>query len=1676
MYEDFRVTASTELLHSEFERRANDTPEAVAVSFAGGSLTYRQLDSRAQILAAELVVQGAGPGAIIGICAERSPELVIALLAVLKSGSAYLPLDLSNPIERIALLLADAKPLLLLADAPARARLGAQERVRTLSLEPEVRSAEMRQPAVHSGARPDQDDLAYVIYTSGSTGYPKGVMCTHRGIVNRLEWMQERYKLSAGDRVLHKTSIGFDVSLWELFWPLSVGARLVLAPPGEQRHPEALADTIRAEGVTVAHFVPTMLMGFISAGQLERCNNLRAVMCSGEALSGHVRDVFLKGSKAELHNLYGPTEASVDVTHYTCRSGESAGTVPIGRAIKRVEALVLDERLDPVPKGDIGEICIAGLALARGYLYHPGLTAERFVPDPRGDGARLYRTGDRGRVRQDGELEFMGRHDDQVKIRGVRIELGEVEAALAASAGVKRCAVAVADGDPAHLIAYVVCGSPSSERLRAELMRRLPEQAVPSSFVYLKAIPTLPSGKVDRRALSVSDRSGMGAEPEDAHRLAGEIPQRGAELTLARIWRTVLGIHEVGTEDNFFTLGGDSIRSIEVVARARADGLQLTTADIFAHQTLRELARHADVARQARGSEDVARSPFALIDELDRRLMPSGVCDAMPLSSLLIGLLAESLENPHYLAYTTTLSLEGPYDSSALHTALAMLVSRHPVLRSAVEIERFSKPLQLVYETLPLAVSEIDARGLSGAAWEESLAEWLACERRKRFEWSQPPLLRVTVHRRDGERWQLTLSEPFLDGWSATLALAELLSLYDSYLRGEHLTILRTPRVSNRDLLLGERAALRSPEHRAFWKTYLMNVSATRLPRLAEDDGGVERQLRVTVPIPEEVACGLGRLARDLGVPLKSVLLAAHTWVLAALAGQREVVCGLMVNGRPEGPDGELAIGLFLNALPLRMRVESGPWAQLIHAAHAAEAEILPWRHYPYARILREGGGQTLFDSVFNFTHFRPYAVFADGEAGSGVKLLEVEGSDQTYFPLTAQFSLDLAGERVRLELEVKPDRFTAAQVEQFVDLHTNALVAMHGKVEFPHHAESLIGRREHGRRARWRAHKLLRSQDDVRLEHLFERRAHMAPDALAVFDDREQLTYECLAARARRLAHVIREHHNGAPQRVGVCMRRSPALLEAVLASLSLGAAFVPLDPAMPGERLDAVIGDSGLDLVVVDVAGAEAIARAPSASRLGPPLHMQAPSRVEVRAGLAALSAVGCPEDPAHIIYTSGSTGRPKGVVSTHLAVVNRLRWMWRAYPFRPGEVVCMRGSIGFVDSVTEIFNGLLCGVPTYLVSDEIREPHLFVRAIGAAGVTRLTLVPALLRDLLAGCDAEQHATLARIDYWVLSGEPLSGGLLAELRRVAPRATVLNLYGSTEVAGDVTVYECGERERDMVPAGIAIDGTRVRVLDSHGRETPSGTVGEIAVEGRALAIGYLGDPRLTAERFRPSPLGVGERLFRTGDIGRHRADGILEILGRRDRQVKINGVRVEPAEVEAALLSHPLVRACAVVATQSGGEAGSLLVAHAELSRGGVDGVELRSFLRARLPSTMVPGTVLLSAALPRTASGKLDPLRLPATPAASHGGTSCVAPRTAIELAIIELAATELGVETLMLGDDFFEQGGDSLTAVRLLGRLRDRFEVRLALRDIFDHPTLEDLCGCIELALSQPQDVQ
>ncbi|MGN6215484.1 MAG: amino acid adenylation domain-containing protein [Solirubrobacterales bacterium] len=1620
-----------------FEAQAAQSAGATALVGEGGPVSYAELEERSGRVARWLSGLGIGRDDLVAICATRSPELIAGLLGVLRAGAAYLPIDPMLPMERVSTLLRASRAPLLLSDAGARGKLPGLGGVSLT----ELTAAGQRLGEGQVKTLPS--DLAYVIYTSGSTGEPKGVMCTHAGIDNRLRWMQRRFELERGDVVLHKTSIGFDVSVWEIFWPLSEGARLALAPPGAERDPELLGDFIRAHEVTVAHFVPAMLRMFVRSGEARRTPSLRLVACSGEALFPQLRDEFLAQSDARLHNLYGPTEASIDVTHHACRRGEPARAVPIGRPIDGVRVHVLDEERRPVPPGGEGEIHLGGVALARGYHGRPDLTAAAFVPDPFEPGERLYRTGDRGRWRSDGELEYLGRRDDQVKVRGVRIELGEVEATLATLAGVRECAVLQLDGSGGGLVGFVDEGAPEAGKLRRLLGRQLPDAAVPTRFVYLPAVPRLPSGKPDRAALRKS------FERERIPFATGG-GRTKAERILAGVWREVLRIEEeeIGADANFFALGGDSIRSIEVVFRCREEGLELTTQDVFRWQTLAAIAAAGSGAAE-RGTVSARRAPFGLLPAEDRKRLPAGVVDAFPLSSLLRGLMAEAATNPSYRLYTTTLTLRGRYDRAALERALRELTHRHPILRSSLEMERFTRSLQVVFAETVSAVTEVDARGVSEDDWPTQFGHWIEEERRTPLEPSRPPLFRLTVHRRR-DRFFLTFTEPYLDGWSATVVLTELLSLYEAELGGSVAPLPPPSEVSMVDLVGEERELLTEGSHRDAWQQLLAGAEEAELPRLTGLGDALEAPLRLSVPVSSSTSQRLAELARELEVPLKTVLLAAHARVVAALSGREDVVCGLMVNGRPEARGGERAAGMFLNVVPLRIGAVPGSWVELIEAVHGAEAEALPWRRYPYQRLLGDLGGRALFDTVFNFTRFRPYAEWS----GEEVELLEVDGTDQTYFRLTAQASVGLRGE-VRCALEFNPDGFSRRQVDQIVALYARTLEQIAASPRVRHELAPLVAAGE-GTRAGPEA-----TVPSQRLEALLEQRIVEEPEAIAFVEESGRCTYADLGRDSELTARRILEAGGGsAPARVGVCMRRSAGAVAAMLAALRLGAAFVPLDPASPSARLAAILADAAPEVVFTDGAGARAL---PPFG--GPVLRGEGAAGPGPSVGDPAIGAAATPDDPAHVLYTSGSTGSPRGVITPHGPLLNRLRWMAAHFPAREGELYCASGAIGFVDSITSLFSGLFEGVPVFVPPDPLPPPRRFATLLHDAGVTRVTMVPAFLRDLLAELGEEAGELLGGIGLWVLSGEPLAVELVQSLRRFAPEGTVLNLYGSTEVAGDVTAHVCsGEEQGPLVPAGAPIDGVRIQVLDRHGRELPLGAAGELVVSGAAPAAGYVGGEARGSERFRRSPM--GKVRFHTGDLGRLRPDGELELVGRADQQLKLNGVRVEPAEIEAALCAHPGVREAAV--TTASREGKLRLVAYVNAD---ADGRELRAFLAGRLPSALVPAAVLPVAELPRTQSGKIDHGRLAALAPPPDGGSPVEdSPRPAsdTERALQAIWSEVLDREEVSLDEDFFALGGDSLRAVRVLACTSERLGARMGLRELFDYPTVRACAARIDAA--------
>ena len=1666
----------SETLHHLFAAQAARTPERPAVVGASRSLTFADLDARANRLGHHLRSLGAGPERRVAVCLERSPDMVVAILGILKAGAAWVPVDPSHPADRLAFLLADAGASLVVTEQRLADRLR-ETGVRPVLLDADAAAIAAR-PAADPGVAVAPQSLAYAIYTSGSTGRPKGVLVEHRSPIALLAGLQAA-ALREVERPLRASlnaPLIFDASVQQLVLLLA-GHTLYVIPEAVRTDGEALLAFLRENEIDLFDCTPSQLRLLLAAGLTDAPGPVPSIVLSaGEAMDEGMWQALGRSSRTAFYNIYGPTECTVDATARRVDRIGGSSRPSIGRPLAGYEAWVLDRELRPVPLGAPGEICLGGAGLARGYLGRPDATAERFVPHPLGEpGARLYRTGDLARHLPDGTLEFLGRADDQIKIRGYRIEPGEIETALAAHPWVREAVVIARQDVPgqALLTAYVALAAEAEGGLHGDLhsqlhtflATRLPAYMIPAAFVPLAAFPLTPSGKVDRKALPAPDPA----------RLAGGAhtpPRNPREAALAGVWAEVLGVDRIGIDDSFFAFGGDSIRSLQVQALAREQGVHFTVQQLFEHQTIRELAEAVDLAA---GSDSAHSSPFSLISEEERRRLPPDVEDAYPLAQLQTGMVFQTELSPESGVYQDRFSftLRGPLDTAALDAAAQRLAARHPILRTSFDLANPGGPLQRVHLTARLPFEVTDLRDLDPETRERTLDAFLEREQTLPFDWSRPPLLRIHVHRLDAERNQFTLTEhhSILDGWSVASLLAELFNLY----RGvESAAPPPSPAASFREYVALERQALASPEHRAYWQRAVGDGAPTVLPRLGPPAAAGPLRHEVIDPeIPAAVADGLRALARTASVPLKTVLLAAHLRALAFLCGGTDVLTGLSSDGRPEEPGADRVLGIFVSMLPFRFRLAGGSWVDLARSVFAAERELLPFRRFPMAEVQRLHGGGSLFETAFNFVHFHVYQGLADAgdlqvERSRGFELLDL--------PLTANFGVDPFSGRITLGLNAHLDVLSHERLTDAAGYYLRTLTEMAADPLSAYDAVPLLSAEErdqalHAAREPWPASSRSIDPGEGGLHELFEAQAARTPEAIAAVCEGGRLTYDELDRAADRLADRLRAAGVGPEARVGIAMERSLDLVVSLLAVLKAGAAYVPLDPGYPRERLAFMLEDADLAVLLAQ--------RHLTADLPESPVPVLFPEDADVPAeadrSRARFDGI---NHAAYMIYTSGSTGRPKGAVNTHRGIRNRLLWMQAAYGLTPEDRVLQKTPFSFDVSVWEFFWPLITGARLVLARPGGHlDPAYLARLISEAGVTTLHFVPSLLQLFLAEPDLEQCTALRRV---ICSGEALPAELARRFFERFPEPVELhNLYGPTEAAVDVTAWPCRREARDpRIPIGRPVANTGIHLLDPFFQLVPVGTPGELCIGGVQLARGYHGRPELTAERFVPDPFSPpGHRLYRTGDLARRLPDGTVDYLGRLDFQVKVRGVRIELGEIEAALRAHPAVRDAAV--TVRDGQRLAAYVMPREEPAGtearGLLTADLRDFLRARLPEPMLPSAFVLLDALPLTPSGKLDRRALPAPEAARpEKEAAFAAPRNETEELLAAIWAEVLGLARMGIDENFLELGGHSLFAMQLISRVRATFAVELPLRSLFEANTVAALALRVVTAQAEQAD--
>ncbi|QIS03832.1 amino acid adenylation domain-containing protein [Nocardia brasiliensis] len=1607
-----------------FEAQAARTPDAIAVIRGADRLSYRDLDARADRLARVLISRDVGPDRIVAVALPRSADLAVALVAVLKAGGGYLPIDPGYPSERLAFVLADAAPVVLVTDS-GTARVLPDTEIPRLYIDTEDTGR------VGPVRLPRADDLAYVIYTSGSTGVPKGVGITHRNVVNLVA---QAWSAGPSDRVLVHSSIAFDASTYEIWPALCGGATLVIA--AEQRSdPAEIARLVARHAVTKMFATPVLLAALVEyvAPLPDRpLTTLTQVNTGADTVSAALVDGLRSVcGGVRVDNLYGPTEATVHVSSHVVPAIVPGATVPIGGPVANTRLYVLDSRLLPVPVGVEGELYVAGAQVARGYRGRAGLTAARFVADPFDPaGGRLYRTGDVVRWHRSGVLEFAGRVDDQVKIRGFRVEPGEVAAALTQHPRVAQAVVVAVDSASRgkQLVGYVVAERTAATELDgAEVRRflgtRLPDFLVPAAVLVVDAVPLTANGKLDRAALPA---------PELRSTADYRAPGTPQERLLAELFAEVLGVDRVGVDDSFFELGGHSLLATRLASRVRtALGAEVAIRAIFEAPTVAQLVTRLDSGARPRPALSVRPRPAVLpLSYAQRRLW-----------------FVHRLEGPSAtFNIPLAVRLRG-VDVAALGAALRDVVVRHESLRTRFT-ETGGVPAQQIVAAdsveVPVVVTATDPGALSGA---------VRAAVRYGFDLATQIPVRATVFRCAEDECVLVLLIHHIagDGWSMTPLLRDLATAYAARRAGLPPEWSPLP-VQYADYTLWQRdllGASTDPDsvlsrQFEYWRHELADLpEQLRLPtdrprpRVAGYRGDV-----VAFDIDVATRAAVERVAAREGATVAMVLQSALAVLLFELGAGQDIPLGSPIAGRTDEALTDL-VGFFVNTWVLRAAVRpAASFAELLAQVRTKALAAYENQDLPFELLVE------LLDPVRSAAHHPLFQVSLAFQ-NNVLPTLDLPGAEFTPYDVSlgvARFDLLFniadapAGQAWRGLVEYATELFDRGTVETMVARLLRVLGQVTADPDLPVGRVDVLDPGERDAMVR-RWNGVAAPVRETTVVGLFAAQAARTPEALAVVCADAELTYRELDARADGLARVLAGLGVGPDAVVAVALPRTAALLVALLGVLKAGGGYLPIDPAYPSDRVRFVLADAAPVVVVTDSATA-------------PLLPDTAVPQLRLDGGLAAGAGVARlprPQHLAYVIYTSGSTGVPKGVGVTHRNVVNLVAQAW---PIEAGERVLVHSSIAFDASTYEIWPALCGGATLVLAGAERSDPGEMTRLIAARSVTKMFATPPLLAALtehVASLPADPLRSLRRV---IVGGAELSAGVVrkATARATAPR--IVNGYGPTETTACVTDHEADPACEGAVPIGRPVPNTRVYVLDSWLNPVPLGVPGELYVAGAQVARGYRGRFGLTAARFIADPFDdAGGRLYRTGDVVRWTAAGVLEFVGRADDQVKIRGFRVEPGEVEAVLAQHPSVTQ-AVVLARATGTGDRRLVGYAATGDPELDGAEVRGFVAERLPEFMVPAVVMVLAALPLTANGKLDRAALPDPEFVSSARFQ--APRTAQEQVLATVFAEVLGVEKVGVDDSFFELGGDSIRSIQVVSRARES-GVEISPREVFEYRT-------------------
>lgn len=1675
------------LIHELFEQQVRRKPDAVAVVYGEHSLTYAQINSRANQLARYLRSRGVGPDQLVAICLERSLEVVVALIGILKAGGAYLPLDPNYPADRLAYMLEDAKPLVLLTQdrlrkglPPTTAKVIVLDRdwekiKNQLSSNMDARAMDLR--PYH---------LAYVIYTSGSTGNPKGVMVEHRNVTRLFAATENWFHFNERDVWTLFHSLAFDFSVWELWGALLYGGRVIVVPYVTARSPQEFYGLLCAEGVTVLNQTPSAFAQLIDAQarSTDTAHSLRVVIFGGEALELRALRPWVKRNGAknpQLVNMYGITETTVHVTYRLLTEEEikSGRGSPIGKPIPDLRTYLLDCHGQPVPIGVTGELYVGGAGVARGYLERSELTAERFLSDPfSGDpSSRMYKSGDRGRWRPDGTIEYLGRNDHQVKIRGFRIELAEIEAQLVRDGRVKEAVVIAREDLPGdkRLVAYIVPAVmsdaqevPSVESLRTHLKALLPEYMVPSAFVMLGGMPLTPNGKLDRRALPAPEFRAYASQHYEA-------PESHVEAVLAGIWQALLRVDRVGRQDNFFELGGHSLLIVQMIERLRRVGLSTEVRRVFESPRLADLA--SALTRETVGQFQVPRNlipagckaitpqmlPLVELqaEHIERiaQMVPGGaenVQDIYPLVPLQEGILFHHLfddKRGDTYVLSLLLAVSSRERLESVIASIQAVINRHDALRTAIFWDELPRPVQVVHRKAVLPVIEVPFD--PGRKPIEQAREWMRPER-QRLDLRHAPVMQLKIASDPHTlEWYalLQLHHMIIDHVTLDLITAEILA----HVKGEALTLPAS--VPYRNHVAHTLAYARTQDAERFFRAKLASVHEPTAPFGVLDVHGHGSLVEeANQQLDMRLAHRVRTQSRRLGVSAATLFHSAWSLVIAHTSGLDDVVFGTVLSGRLQGNAGEQrTLGMFINTLPLRLRLDDVTVKELVEQTQRELVELLHHEQASLAMVQRcsgIAGSVPLFTTLFNYRHSLPN-VEAAWSSAPGVRMLAFQ--ERTNYPIV--LSVDDFGKEFAITAQtdrrVDPHRVTGclhAAVQSLVE----ALEQEEQKL-----ALSLQTMPENERyRVTVAFNETKRTFPQERLIHeIFEEQVQRRPDAVALVYEDDTLTYAGLNSKANQLAHYlsIQGVHTG--ECIPILMPRCIETTIAQLAVLKSGGIYVPIDPSLPVERQALMIRDCGARRVLAGH-GVSAGLQQESIQWVDCSALTEIASMPKRNLGLQMDA-----RRAAYVMYTSGSSGVPKGVVVPHSAV-NRLVLNNGYAQIEPNDCIAHCSNPAFDASTFEIWAALLNGASVLIVPQSVvLEPLHFAEALSGKRVTVMWLTVGLFAQY-----SDALATVFRqLRYLITGGDIVEPSVISRVLRNSPPGHLLTAYGPTECTTFSTTYlvEAVDGGTKSIPIGRPISNTQIYILDHHLQPVSIGVTGQIYIGGAGVALGYLNRPEWTAEHFIPDPFSSDReaRLYKSGDLGRWRTDGNIEFLGRKDQQLKLRGFRVELGEIEAQLARHRKVMEAAVVA-QGNDVGGKRLVAYVRRrGESNPTAKELRAYLETVLPEYMLPTAFVILERFPLTANGKVDRRALPEPELEAYARQKYEAPQGAVEQALAGIWRELLQIDQVGREDNFFSLGGHSLLVLKALFGINHAFQCALSVRDVYRSPTLRELAARI-----------